>query len=138
MHIVIALIAGLLFGAGLAFSGMTDTAKVLGFLDLAGDWDPTLLFVMCAALAITMPAFFFITRRSKPICAASYQLPATKQIDRKLLIGAGLFGVGWGLYGWCPGPAIASMGYQNSSVLFFIGAMLAGMYINHRWFTTKR
>ncbi len=104
-----ALASGVLFGAGLALSGMINPAKVLGFLDVAGNWDPTLAFVMLGALVVTMPAFRLATRTTGPWFAPRYMLPERKGLDARLLIGAALFGVGWGLAGFCPGPAIAAL-----------------------------
>ncbi len=124
-----ALITGLLFGAGLALSGMTDTQKVLGFLDIAGAWDPDLLFVMGGAVAVSLGATPFILRWSSPLLAAAFSLPLQRTIDRRLIIGALLFGVGWGLWGYCPGPALTSIAYGTASTWVFVGCMLGGMWL---------
>lgn len=124
-----ALLTGLLFGAGLALSGMTDTAKVLGFLDIAGTWDPDLMFVMGGALAVTLGATPVVASRAKPLFAEVFALPPSTLIDSRLIGGGVLFGLGWGLWGYCPGPAVAAIGYGHPSTLVFLAAMLAGMWI---------
>ncbi len=121
-----ALLAGLLFGLGLILSGMTNPAKVIGFLDLAADWDPSLAFVMGGALLIGLLAFPFITKRSKSVLGDAIRLPTATKIDRRLIVGGLIFGVGWGLAGYCPGPAVASLTQGDKPLLFF-AAMLAGM-----------
>ena len=130
---VIALAAGLLFGAGLAVSGMHDPAKVLGFLDIAalagGGWDPSLAFVMAGGLAVTLPAFFYARRRPAPIAAPQFQTPGATAIDRRLMLGALIFGIGWGLVGYCPGPALAALAFGATGTLLFVAAMIAGMAI---------
>ncbi|MGB9369857.1 MAG: DUF6691 family protein [Xanthobacteraceae bacterium] len=131
MRILSAFLCGLIFGLGLVISGMTDTAKVLGFLDVLaipkGKWDPTLLIVMAAALAVSMPGFVLAGRRSRPLLAEAAAWPTRKDIDRPLLAGAALFGAGWGLVGLCPGPAIANLATLSPAVLLFVAAMTAGM-----------
>jgi len=122
---IIALLAGLLFGAGLAASGMNDSNVVQGFLDVSGDWNPSLMFVMAAALMVTIPGFQYFLRR-KPILAQGFKLTTLKNIDRQLVIGSIIFGIGWALVGYCPGPAIAALGYLNWEGLVFVLAMLAG------------
>ena len=126
------LLAGLLFGVGLEISGMTDTRVVLGFLDLTGEWNPALMFVMGGALLITVPGFNYLLRKRKPVLCDDYCLPAKKNIDAKLLAGSALFGMGWGLYGYCPGPAIASLSTFGSEPVLFVAAMMAGMLL-HRF-----
>jgi len=121
------LAAGLLFGVGLTLSGMTDPAVVLGFLDVAGAWNPQLLFVMAAAVPVTFVGYRLVLRRARPLCAPAFTLPASTQVDAKLLGGAALFGIGWGLAGYCPGPAIAALAAARWDVLLFVIAMLAGM-----------
>ena len=106
---LVALLAGTLFGAGLAISGMTDPGKVIGFLDLAGQWDPSLAFVMGAAICISLPTFQLLRGRSKPVFASQYFLPTKQDLDPQLILGAVLFGIGWGIAGLCPGPAIANL-----------------------------
>ena len=124
-----ALAAGLLFGLGLIVSGMADPAKVLGFLDLAGQWDPSLALVMAGAIAIGMPAFALARRRSRSLLGAPMQLPAARGIDRRLVLGSVLFGFGWGLAGICPGPALVLLGMGSLKGLAFVLAMLAGMLL---------
>lgn len=124
--------AGLLFGLGLAVSGMTDPARVLGFLDVAGAWDPTLMFVLGGAVMTTFIGYRLVFRRSAPVLGGVFQLPTKKELDAKLLGGAALFGIGWGLSGYCPGPAIASIGGLSLP----LSAMLFTMVIG--WFAAKR
>ena len=130
---LIALGAGLLFGAGLAISGMHDPAKVLGFLDIAaiasGTWDPSLAFVMAGGLAVTLPAFWFARRRTAPVAAPAFQAPAATTIDQRLMLGALVFGVGWGLVGYCPGPALAALAFGATGTILFVLAMMAGMIL---------
>lgn len=131
---LIALGAGLLFGIGLAVSGMFDPAKVLGFLDLAaiatGGWDPSLAFVMAGGLAVTLPAFQLARRWRQPVAAPQFHTPAAKGIDARLVLGALLFGIGWGLVGYCPGPALAALAFGASGTIVFVLAMAAGMLLH--------
>ena len=129
MRMIVALFSGALFGLGLAVSGMMNPAKVIGFLDLAGEWDPTLAFVMGGALLVTIPAFRLILGRQRPILAGDFALPAKSTLDARLLGGAALFGVGWGLSGFCPGPAVAALVTGLTPVFAFVAAMLAGMVL---------
>nr|WP_283773349.1 DUF6691 family protein [Altererythrobacter sp. KTW20L] len=129
-----ALAAGLLFGAGLAFSGMADPARVQGFLDLFGNWDPTLAFVMGGAMIPMALAWLVQRRMASPLAVSKFSLPGTVQLDRPLAVGAVLFGMGWGIAGLCPGPAIADLGIAPLAVLPFVGAMFAGMAL-HRVLT---
>ena len=126
MQLLFALVAGTLFGLGLAVSQMVNPAKVLGFLDIAGAWDPTLAFVMLGALAVATPAFHWILRRPTPWFAARFSLPTKKDLDLRLVFGAALFGAGWGLSGLCPGPALTALVTGYASIAVFVGAMLAG------------
>lgn len=128
MQTVIAFIVGLVFGIGLIVGGMTNPAKVQGFLDLAGNWDPSLAFVMGGAVLVGLAAFRFAGRRERSLLGAQMRLPATRQIDRRLVLGGLTFGVGWGLAGYCPGPALASLALGGKPLVFFI-AMVAGMAI---------
>lgn len=121
-----ALLAGALFGAGLALSRMTDPNVVLGFLDVAGDFDPRLAFVLAGAVATTGVAFRLVLRRRRPLLADRFRLPLSRAIDRPLVIGALLFGIGWGLAGYCPGTALVGAAAGADSALIFIAAMLAG------------
>lgn len=127
MRPLVSLVCGTLFGGGLALSGMTDPARVLGFLDVLGAWDPALLLVMAGALAVALPAFQWLRRHPRPMLDEQFFLPERTRIDRELLLGALLFGIGWGIGGWCPGPAIAGLGSGQGEVLVFVGAMAAGM-----------
>lgn len=125
-----ALASGALFGLGLAMSGMTDPRRVLGFLDVFGDFDPTLMFVLGGAVATTMLLFRFVLRRGSPVLAETFQLSTLKHVDRGLLGGALLFGIGWGIAGYCPGPALAGLGGASVEALWFIPAMLAGIFLH--------
>lgn len=122
-----ALVAGLVFGIGLTVSQMVNPAKVLAFLDVAGNWDPSLAFVMGGALLVTFVGYRLAWRRPKPLLGERFALPTARQIDLPLIAGAVLFGVGWGLVGLCPGPAIAALTLGGWPVLLFVGAMVAGM-----------
>ncbi len=128
----LALLSGVLFGIGLALSGMMDPARVRGFLDLFGAWDPTLAFVMGGALLVMAVAWLFQPRMKRPLADSMFHLPATRHLDGKLLTGAALFGVGWGIAGLCPGPAVASIGTAPVMPIgTFLIALLAGM-VMHR------
>ena len=118
---------GLLFAVGLALSGMTLPAKVINFLDVFGAWDPSLAFVMGGALAVNAAAWFFIKRRERPLFADSFALPKPTRADIPLVAGAALFGVGWGLGGYCPGPGIVALGSLSAPAALFVAAMAAGM-----------
>lgn len=125
-----ALAAGLVFGLGLVLSGMSNPAKIISFLDVSGDWDPSLALVMASALAVSAIGFRLAFRRGKPLFDDSFQLPRKTEIDRPLVLGAALFGAGWGMSGLCPGPAIVGASVLSAPVLAFIGAMIAGMAIH--------
>lgn len=126
MGMIGALAAGLLFGLGLILSGMADPAKVLNFLDVAGTWDPSLAFVMAGAIAVAAPGFWLVRRRAAPLaCPAFHVPPAGAPLDRKLVIGSAIFGIGWGLVGFCPGPALASLTLAAPATLAFVAAMVA-------------
>jgi uncharacterized membrane protein YedE/YeeE len=122
--------AGAVFGVGLGLSRMTDPTVVLGFLDLAGDFDPTLLFVMGGAVCVTVVAYRLILRRPHPWLAEAFQLPTSRAIDGPLLAGAALFGIGWGLAGYCPGPALVSIAAGIDTAMIFGVAMVAGMVLH--------
>lgn len=124
--------AGGLFGAGLLVSQMTNPDKVLSFLDILGDWDPSLAFVMGAALLVTLIGYRFVLRRSTPLFEGRFRLPTRTDIDGRLIGGAALFGAGWGLAGLCPGPAMASLSFGGLSVIVFVVAMLAPILILRR------
>lgn len=127
MYVVTSLLAGLIFGLGLILSGMANPAKVLGFLDLAGRWDPSLGLVMAGAIAVGFFAFAFARTRTISLLGAEMNLPAARHIDRRLIVGSLLFGIGWGIAGFCPGPALVALGMGESKALIFVAAMLAGM-----------
>lgn len=127
LKMVSALLSGALFGVGLAISGMANPAKVIGFLDVAGDWDPTLIFVMGGALLVALVAFRFVLRRDRPVLDEGFSLPKRTDVDGRLVGGASLFGIGWGLSGFCPGPAVVGLTTGLPAVLAFFAAMLAGM-----------
>ena len=127
MRFITALAAGLLFGIGLIVSGMTDPSKVIGFLDLAGRWDPSLAFVMAGAIAVAALAFRFAARRSIALLGAPMRLSTARTINARLIVGGLCFGAGWGLAGYCPGPALASLLSGSAKPIFFVVAMLAGM-----------
>lgn len=126
-------LSGLLFALGLALAGMTDPAKVLGFLDFTGDWDPSLAFVMGGAMATYGIARFFILRRPAPIDGGSFPVYPKTRPDGRLLAGAALFGAGWGLGGWCPGPAFVSVAGGAVPLLAFVAAMVGGMALHRLW-----
>ena len=127
MRFFTAFLAGLVFGLGLLLSGMADPAKVLGFLDLAGAWDPSLMFVMGGAVGVGAVAFAFARRRPRSLLGERMQLPSKTSIDRRLIVGALLFGAGWGLVGFCPGPALVALGLGEPKAVVFVAAMLGGM-----------
>ena len=125
-------IAGLVFAFGLALGGMTDPNKVIAFLDVAGDWDPSLAFVMGGAILVYAPLYRLVVRRARPVFDARFHLPTRRDIEPRLVVGAARFGVGWGLGGFCPGPALVSMMSFTASALVFGGAMLAAMAVYAR------
>lgn len=129
MHIIIALLVGLVFGVGLIISGMTDPSKVIGFLDLAGRWDPSLGLVMGGAILVGLVAFRFASERDRSLLGDIMRLPSARHIDRRLVLGSVAFGAGWGLAGYCPGPALASLASGGAKPLIFVAAMLVGMVI---------
>ncbi len=134
---VLALLSGILFGAGLAISGMIDPARVRAFLDVTGNWDPTLAFVMGGALLPMAVAWWVLNRRQKPLAPNSGLLPSTNDVDWRLISGAAIFGIGWGLAGICPGPGIAALAVQPMSALLFVLAMAAGMRLHSFMFSAR-
>ena len=128
LHDLTALVAGLLFGAGLTVSGMTRPQKVIGFLDVFGTWDASLLFVMLGAIAVHFFAYRLTRGRRAPLLAAKFFVPSRRDLDVRLLIGAAVFGVGWGLGGYCPGPGFVSLASGGAGATIFVGCMLAGMF----------
>jgi uncharacterized membrane protein YedE/YeeE len=131
-RIALAAIAGALFGLGLAVSGMTNPDKVLNFLDLIGQWDPSLALVMGGALAITVPGYAWIRRRDVSLSGDALPGPPSSTIDRRLLIGSALFGIGWGIAGYCPGPALANLAHGTLEALVFVVAVVAGSQLARR------
>jgi len=127
MRILIALLSGLLFGIGLILSGMTNPSKVQNFLDVFGSWDPSLAFVMGGAILVTAPGYFFARKLGKPLFAVDFALPTKNDLDSKLLTGASLFGIGWGLGGFCPGPAITAFSGGATQTFVFLALMFVGI-----------
>lgn len=125
-----ALVSGLIFGLGLIISQMVNPDKVISFLDIFGDWDPSLALVMGAALIVTAVGYRLVWRKPKPLAADQFQVPTNRTIDKKLSIGAVLFGIGWGLVGLCPGPAIAALLIGGLPIIIFLAAMIAGMVMS--------
>ncbi|UWQ09376.1 YeeE/YedE family protein [Aliiroseovarius crassostreae] len=132
MPLLLIFVIGAIFGLGISVSGMANPAKVLNFFDIAGSWDPSLAFVMGGALAVTIPGYWWVFRRGRPVLEASFTLPGTRLIDRKLVLGSVTFGLGWGLAGFCPGAALPVLATGNSDVAIFVLAMLAGLFVA-RW-----
>jgi uncharacterized protein len=125
---------GVLFGFGLLISGMTNPQKILNFLDLAGSWDPSLLFVMGGAVLIGLIGFYLLTQRSQAFFGGALRVPTRRDISKPLVIGSIIFGAGWGIAGFCPGPAIVSVGSGQAKAIVFVIAMLAGMWICEHFF----
>lgn len=133
IKLIVALLAGLLFGAGLSISQMINPQKVINFLDVSGDWDPSLALVMGSALIISGLANWLRLRMKSPVLTEAFLLPSKTQIDGKLVTGNVLFGIGWGLVGLCPGPVLASFAQPSSELIYFFLAMLLGMSIAKKW-----
>jgi uncharacterized protein len=133
MLLIASLLCGLVFGAGLLISGMVQPSKVLGFLDIFGAWDPSLAVVMIAALAVSTPGFMLARRHAQPMLAPECLWPTKKSIDYPLVMGAALFGIGWGLVGLCPGPALESLATLSPDVIVFVVAMAGGMLLFQFW-----
>lgn len=131
MNNIVAWLVGIVFGFGLALSGMTHTEKVLGFLDVAGAWDASLLLVLGGAVGVTIISFHFVRKLAKPVFASSFLLSEAKKVDRELIVGAALFGIGWGISGYCPGPAIALIASPNWELGVFLPSLLAGYALQH-------
>lgn len=131
--LLIALISGTLFGLGLSVAQMIDPAKVVNFLDITGSWDPSLAFVMAGALAVNIVATPMILKRKNPVCDTIFRTPLKEQIDRRLLIGAALFGVGWGIAGYCPGPMITSVSFVSSDIMIVLTAYIVGTLLTRLW-----
>ncbi|MEE9398005.1 MAG: YeeE/YedE family protein [Methylococcales bacterium] len=138
MKLLVALLCGILFGLGLAVSQMINPAKVIGFLNVIGNWDPSLAFVMGGALTVMTIARIYILRRPAPLLESQFYLPEKRTLDRRLIIGAILFGIGWGTAGFCPGPALASIGIGGEKVLIFVVSMLVGTLLFNHFFHPKK
>lgn len=136
MQILMALVAGLVFGLGLIISGMTYPSKVIGFLDLFGSWDPSLAFTMLSAILVSFTGFRLTTIMNKSILGNVIQMPLTNSIDKKLILGSLIFGIGWGLAGYCPGPALTSLMSGNLKTLIFTISMIIGMFLYE--FTSRK
>lgn len=133
MQILIAFVCGLLMSAGIAVSQMIDPAKVLAFLDIAGNWDPSLALVMAAALGVFSLGFYTLGQRQQPVCDTQFHAPGKKELDRPLVVGATLFGLGWGLVGYCPGPAVAALPSGSPGTLGFVVSMVVGWWLARRF-----
>ena len=133
MWIIAPLVCGLIFGAGLLISGMMQPTKVLGFLDILGAWDPSLLVAMATALAVSVPGFMLADRSARPWFAGQYFRPGNAGIDLPLVAGAAVFGIGWGLVGLCPGPALANLGTLSPGIIVFVVAMAIGIVAHDAW-----
>lgn len=129
LYVAVQGFAGLLFGFGLVLSGMIDPAKVQNFLDFAGSWDPSLAFVMAGAVAVAFVGFRIAGRRARPVLAERFHLPTNRRIEPRLIVGPAIFGIGWGLSGFCPGPAVAALGLLAPGTFVFVAAMLIGMAV---------
>ncbi|MGB7244119.1 MAG: YeeE/YedE family protein [Sulfitobacter sp.] len=127
MRHLLTLLVGILFGAGISMSGMANPAKVINFFDVAGTWDPSLGFVMGGAVIVSFIGYHFVLRRPKPVFEPSFDIPQNRRLDSRLLTGAGIFGVGWGIAGFCPGGALPALGTLNTDVVMFVAALIAGM-----------
>ena len=138
MKNIVALLSGIIFGIGLVISEMVNPAKVLGFLDVAGNWDPSLIFVMGGGFAVTLLTFRFILKMPHPLLDKQFHVTSRTSIDRQLLTGASIFGIGWGLAGLCPGPAIASLAYGRTETVIFLIAMFAGLYVDRLFSSPQR
>jgi uncharacterized membrane protein YedE/YeeE len=140
MSVLVQFAIGLVFGLGLVIAGMSDPAKVLNFLDIAaiptGGWDPSLAFVMAGAIAVTFIGYRLVLRREQPIFGGTFHLPGTRGIDARIVVGPALFGVGWGLAGFCPGPAFTALSTGGTAALIFVAAMLVGM-AGARWLASR-
>lgn len=140
-RILSGLLAGLLFGAGLAISGMTNPSKVLNFLDLTGAWDPSLALVMASAIPVAALAFWLAKRRERPLFEPGFMLPRNTRLEPQLIVGSALFGIGWGLGGYCPGPAVASLSQPGAPLVAFLVAMTLGLLVSGRvagWLSRAR
>ena len=129
MSKIISLVSGIIFGVGLSVSNMINPQKVLGFLDLFGQWDPSLIFVMMGAIIVSFPVFFIFRNKNKPLFSDNFVIPNLQTTDKKLIIGSSTFGVGWGMVGLCPGPAISSLALLNTYSVFFVLSLIEGFLL---------
>ena len=129
MYILVGIFTGVLFSIGLSVSGMVNPNKVLGFLDIAGNWDPALIFVMAGGVLVNTVLFKFILKRKNPLFDQSFSLPTSKDIDKRLIVGSALFGIGWGIGGICPGPGLANLFTLNPKVVVFVVFLVLGMFV---------
>lgn len=136
LRLIAVLTAGVLFGFGLSVAQMIDPAKVIGFLDIAGSWDPSLAFVMAGGLIVNTIATYFILKRKSPLFDEFFSLPAKQQVDRRIVIGGAIFGIGWGLAGYCPGPMLTSLSFANSDILTVVAAFIVGT-LGTRWYLAR-
>lgn len=132
LRFLAALVSGGVFGFGLSLSGMLDPARVKGFLDVAGDWDPSLAFVLAGAIAVAMLGTWLSRRMKRPVFDQAFHMPSKSRIDRRLVLGSALFGIGWGMAGFCPGPALASLTLGLGPSVLFVAAMVVGMTVHDR------
>jgi len=130
MNKLFSLLSGSIFGFGLTLSSMTNPAKVIGFLDITGNWDPSLMFVMIGAIVISAPIFYLLRNKTKPLFGLNFEIPTIKTLDKQLILGASLFGIGWGMVGFCPGPAIASLALLKPFSIIFVIAMAGGFFMS--------
>ena len=128
MNNFFSLLSGFIFGLGLAISSMTNPAKVIGFLDITGNWDPSLMFVMIGAIVVSAPIFYLLRNKTKPLFELNFEIPTVKNLDKQLILGSSLFGIGWGIVGFCPGPAISSLFLLNPLSILFVISMIVGFY----------
>ena len=126
---IFSFISGLIFGIGLTVAGMVNPAKVIAFLNILGNWDPSLVFVMVGAIIFSAPFFYILKNKKKPLFNSSFQIPSRTNIDRNLIIGSSLFGVGWGMVGLCPGPAVSSIVFLQPLSILFVIALISGFYL---------
>ena len=138
MNKIFSLLSGIIFGLGLTVSSMTNPAKVIGFLDITGSWDPSLMFVMMGAILICFPVFYILRNNKKPLFALHFEIPKIKKIDSQLIFGSALFGAGWGIVGFCPGPAISSLALLNSLSILFVISMVVGFYSSKIFIPNKK
>ena len=128
MNNFFSLLSGFIFGLGLVISSMTNPTKVIGFLDITGNWDPSLMFVMIGAIVVSAPIFYLLRNKTKPLFELNFEIPTVKNLDKQLILGSSLFGIGWGIVGFCPGPAISSLFLLNPLSILFVISMIVGFY----------